>query len=80
MSTKGKNNGGETDYWALPSGAETLNDLIEYKEMSFALGSIFKAAYRFGDERHHSSRLRDLNKMRYYIDRMIAIEERKENV
>jgi len=75
-----KNNGGETDYWALPEGAKTINDVIEYKNMSFALGSIFKAAYRLGDSRHHSSPERDLNKIIYYANRMLSIlKDRNEN-
>lgn len=68
-----RNNGGRTDYWDIPAGADTLNDLIEHKEMSFALGSIFKATYRFGDRRFHSTKIRDLNKIIYYADRLLAI-------
>lgn len=66
------NDGGKTDYYDVPEGVETLNDLIEYKEMPFAQGSIFKAAYRLGDERTHSSVKRDLNKIIYYAERILA--------
>ena len=74
---KSKNNGGETDYWALPKSSATLNDLIEYKDMSFAQGSIFKACYRLGDERHHSTKERDLNKIVYYAQRILKVLEKK---
>ena len=81
MQNNPKNNGGETDYWNLPENAKTINDLIEYKSMSFAQESIFKAAYRFGDKRHHSKPIRDLNKIIYYANRLIALllKEEKSN-
>lgn len=61
--------GGSTDYYQLPENASELNDLIEHKEMSFALGNIFKACYRFG-EKDTASRLYDLNKIIYFADRL----------
>jgi hypothetical protein len=42
--------GGSTSYYELPPHATELNDLIEHKGMSFALGNIFKACYRFGEK------------------------------
>lgn len=74
-----KNCGGDTDYWKLPENSKGLNDLIEYKNMSFAQGNIFKAAYRLGDKRHHSNSIRDLNKIIYYAERLInkILEEEK---
>lgn len=68
--------GGPTDYYDLPEGSETLNDLIEYKNMSFALGNIFKACYRFG-EKDAASRLYDLNKIIYFANRLKRLEERR---
>lgn len=62
------NNGGSTDYYKLPSNAVDLQDLIEHKEMSFALGNIFKAVYRLGSQ-SHSSKERDLNKIIYFAER-----------
>lgn len=59
------------DYYAVPESAVTLNDLIEHKDMSFANGNIFKASYRLGDTRHHSSVKRDLEKIIYYANRML---------
>lgn len=64
-----KSDGGATDYYELPANASELNDLIEHKEMSFALGNIFKACYRFG-EKDTASRLYDLNKIIYFADRL----------
>lgn len=61
--------GGSTSYYQLPEGATELNDLIEHKRMSFALGNIFKACYRFG-EKDAASRLYDLNKIIYFAERL----------
>ena len=63
------NNGGDTDYYKVPSGASMLQDLIEYKNMSWNQANIFKAAYRLGDS--HSSVERDLNKIIWFANRML---------
>ncbi len=65
--------GGSTSYYELPQGANELNDLIEHKRMSFALGNIFKACYRFG-EKDAASRLYDLNKIIFFAERLKALE------
>ncbi len=70
-----QSDGGSTSYYELPKGATELNDLIEHKGMSFALGNIFKACYRFG-EKDAASRLYDLNKIIYFAERLKAQEER----
>ena len=70
MIDKSINNGGSTDYYKLPNNAKDLQDLIEYKEMNFALGNIFKAVYRFGSC-SHSDTIRDLNKIVYFANREI---------
>lgn len=67
--------GGSTSYYELPDNATELNDLIEHKNMSFALGNIFKACYRFG-EKDAASRLYDLNKIIYFAERLKALESR----
>ncbi|HWD13947.1 MAG TPA: hypothetical protein VG519_11415 [Pseudochrobactrum sp.] len=67
--------GGSTSYYELPANAVELNDLIEYKNMSFALGNIFKACYRFG-EKDAASRMYDLNKIIYFAERLKALEGR----
>lgn len=72
-----QSDGGSTSYYELPAGATELNDLIEHKGMSFALGNIFKACYRFG-EKDAASRLYDLNKIIYFAERLKALEERRQ--
>lgn len=69
-----KSDGGSTSYYELPVGATELNDLIEHKKMSFALGNIFKACYRYG-EKDAASRLYDLNKIIYFAERLKTIEK-----
>jgi hypothetical protein len=63
-----RNNGGETDYYDLPSGSKTIQDLIEHKNMHWNIANIFKACYRLGSQ-DHSSLERDLNKIEYFIKR-----------
>ena len=70
------NNGGSTSYYKLPVDAREVQDLIEYKNMNFAMGNVFKACYRLG-ECGHSERLRDLNKMKWFIEREISAELKK---
>src|SRR5690554_3405615 len=76
-NNKIKSDGGSTSYYDLPEGATTLNDLIEHKGMSFALGNIFKAAYRLG-EKDGATALYDINKIIYFAERMKAQAERKQ--
>lgn len=65
------NNGGATDYYAVPPSATTLQDLIEFKHMNFAQGNIFKAIYRLNDT-HHSDTIRDLNKIIWFAQRELS--------
>lgn len=62
--------GGASAYYDFPEGCSTLNDLIEYKGMSFAQGNIFKAAYRLGNKEGISLEY-DLKKIVYYAERML---------
>ena len=62
--------GKATSYYDFPVGAVTLNDLIEYKEMSFARGNIFKAVYRLGEKDGINDEY-DLNKIIYYAECML---------
>lgn len=62
--------GKATAYYDFPIGATTLNDLIEYKDMSFARGNIFKAAYRLGEKAGIEEEY-DLNKIIYYAERLL---------
>jgi len=62
-------NGGSTPkQYGLPEGAKELQDLIEHREMNFALGNIFKAVYRLGNC-DHSDDIRDLNKIIWFAQR-----------
>lgn len=71
MSTKKiKSDGGPSEYYDFPDGFSTLNDLIEHKNMSFAQGNIFKAAYRLGNKEGITLEY-DLEKIKYYADRML---------
>lgn len=73
-----KSDGGSTSYYLLPQGATELNDLIEHKQMSFALGNIFKACYRLG-EKHGTDAIYDLNKIVYFANRLIKQAEKENN-
>jgi hypothetical protein len=64
------NDGGSTDYYKVPQNAIDLQDLIEYKNMNWNIANIFKACYRLG-ECTHSDTTRDLNKIKWFIDREI---------
>lgn len=66
---KHKSDGGSTNYYAVPPGATDLADLIEHKDMSFALGNIFKACYRLG-EKEGTDLIYDLNKIIYFAERL----------
>lgn len=62
------------DYYAIPKGTLTLNDLIEYKNMPFWLGNIFKACYRFNNK-DGNTMLYEVNKIAYYADRGVEIHK-----
>ena len=65
------NNGGRTSYYDVPAGAETLNDLIEHKEMPFWRGEIFKSCYRINGK-DGTTEIRELNKIVYNANRRLA--------
>jgi len=61
-------NGGSTpSQYALPSKSLDLQDLIEYKEMSFAQANIFKACYRLGTKNND---LYEINKILWFANRL----------
>jgi hypothetical protein len=68
--------GGATSYYDLPDGATTLNDLIEDREMSFALGNVFKAAYRIGRKPSVTDDY-DLRKIIYFAQRELDARARR---
>lgn len=79
QAKKQNNNGGATDYYSLPENANTLQDLIEYRNMNGSVKDIFKACYRLGIKTEDE--LRDLNKMAYYSLREIGrITARKDYI
>lgn len=78
--TKDKPGGSTPEQYSLPDGAKELQDLIEYRNMNFAQGNIFKAQYRRGTC-SHSDDLRDARKTLWFaqreVERLEAIEDRK---
>ena len=73
------NDGGDTSYYDLPPQATIVMDLIEHQGMNFAQGEIFKAAYTLADDdaRGHSDKVRDLNKIKWYVERELRRLERE---
>jgi hypothetical protein len=58
-------------YYDLPEGATQLQDLIEYKDMNFSVGNIFKATYRLNDK---ATRQYNLEKIIFYAQRELDRE------
>tara|TARA_R110002020_G_scaffold109660_7_gene253733 strand:+ start:2313 stop:2603 length:291 start_codon:yes stop_codon:yes gene_type:complete len=71
--SKVASDGGPSEYYDFPEDSTTLNDLIEHKNMSFAQGNIFKAAYRMGHKEGISLEY-DLKKIIYYCNRLLEKE------
>jgi len=71
------NNGSSADYYDLPIKAKQLQDLISHKDMNGQVAEIFRATYRYGED-HHSSKVRDLQKIIFYakaeIERLCLYE------
>lgn len=79
IQSKQNNNGGASDWYALPKDANTLQDLIEHRNMNGSVKDIFKACYRLGIKTEDE--LRDANKMAYYSLREIGrISGRKDYI
>lgn len=55
-------------YYELPNGAKELQDLIEYRNMNFAVGNIFKAAYRLGHKEENDATY-ELEKIIWFAQR-----------
>ena len=61
--------GGSTpSLYALPEGAKELQDLIEHRNMNFAVGNMFKACYRLG-EKDGVDKAYDLRKIIFFAER-----------
>lgn len=71
MKKQTASDGGATGYYNLPDGAKTLGDLIEFKDMNFNVGNIFKASYRLGDKEGVDMPY-DLRKIIYSAQRELA--------
>ena len=72
-------NGWSSDYYKLPEGAKELQDLIEHKNMNFAVANIFKAAYRLGDKDGTTEEY-DLNKVIWFAQRELNRIRRQERL
>lgn len=67
MSKDSKKDGGSTpEQYGLPEGVSELQDLIEHRDMNFAIGNIFKACYR---EKDNGDPLYDINKILWFAER-----------
>ena len=68
---KDEGNGGRTRVqYDLPPKAEQIQDLIEYRNMNFARGEMFKSLYR-GDTCEHSGDLREARKVLWFAQREV---------
>lgn len=65
---KRKSDGGSTDYYDIPTDINDLQGLIEYKNMNFAIGNIFKACYRMGRKEGNDDAY-DLRKIIFFAER-----------
>lgn len=59
--------GGSSSYYELPENAEELGDLINYRDMNFNIGNIFKACYRMGLKSGNGPEY-DLNKIIFFAE------------
>ena len=66
---KGKttSDGTTAEYYELPLNAKELQDIISADNMNAQIGEIGRAWKRYG-KNHHSSRVRELNKIIYYAN------------
>ena len=76
---KTSSDGGTTDYYKIPEHSTELRHLISSKAMSKARGDIFKACYRLGEKEGVDVRY-DLNKMLFFVQDLIEMNERGEHL
>ena len=70
--------GGSTSYYTFPMTSRDIGDLIDFKEMNYNIGNIFKACYRLG-EKQGISKAYDLKKIMFFATRELEkIEGSKE--
>ena len=64
------NNGGSTSYYKFNEDWKECQDIIEYRDMNFSQGNIFKSAFCFNIGRHNATDYtRELNKIIYFANR-----------
>jgi len=68
-----------TKYYQLPEHATELRHLISHKGMSKSRGDIFKACYRLGEKQGTDVEY-DLNKMKFFIEDLIEMSKRGEDL
>ena len=79
VKTPGELPGGSTpSQYRFPEGFREVQDLIEHRDMNFAIGNIFKACYRMHNC-VHSDAIYDLNKILWFaqreLDRVSGVPE-----
>jgi hypothetical protein len=70
-AAKIKSDGGSSGYYQLPAAAVEIQDLVEYRNMNFAVGNIFKAAYRMG-QKAGNDELYEIRKIIWYANRELV--------
>ena len=61
--------GGSTQsYYGFPRNSRDIGDLIDFKDMNYNIGNIFKACYRLG-EKQGTSKAYDLRKIMFFATR-----------
>lgn len=71
LPAKTKSDGWSTNYYELPPDAREVQDLIEYRNMNFAIANIFKACYRLG-QKEGIDPLYDIRKIIWFANRELA--------
>ena len=72
FTTVVENSGGPNKKYDVPANAKILQDLIEHKQMNFAIGNMFKACYRLGDPQNPDMK-RDLEKIIFFAERELDL-------
>ena len=79
---KDRNNGGKTDYYQLESAPFPINDFDDFAEWRMFNGNQFNigtVVWTMNVGRHSGTNyIRDLNKMKHYIDRELLRISREE--
>tara|TARA_R100000781_G_scaffold12188_1_gene10886 strand:- start:248 stop:517 length:270 start_codon:yes stop_codon:yes gene_type:complete len=65
---KVKSSGGDSSYYDIPASIRNIQDLVELRNMNFAVGNIFKACFRLGMKEGNTLEY-DLNKIVWYAQR-----------